>query len=265
MNGSLIIAVVGKGGTGKTVVATMLIGMLAERFPGEVLAIDADSASSLPYTLSLTVNKTVSNLRKGISGSRDVQDELRNLTSKEIMRSILTPARGFDLMAMGRPEGSGCFCAVNDLLKLGITLLSKDYRVTIIDGEAGPEQLNRRVVDSVDILLVMSDMSRRSIGTAAEIMKVAQSDIGGEISIKHTGLILNRVRGDEPERKMVQKTGLTVLAELPEDSLVNQFDRDGRSLLDLPHNSPSRQAIEALLEELVPSYISDNSRANDNC
>lgn len=254
MKESKVIAVTGKGGTGKTVTSTILIGMLAEKFPGEVLAIDADSASSLPYTLGIETKKTVSELRKGIAGSREVQDEFQNLSSKEIMRSLLTHGDGFDLMAMGRPEGSGCFCAVNDLLKLGITLLSEDYRVTIIDGEAGPEQLNRRVVESVDVLLVMADMSRRSIGTAAEIMKVAQSDTGGEIDIKKAGLILNRVRGDEPEIEMVRKTGLPILAEMPEDSYVNQFDREGRSLLGLPQESSSRQAIVRLLEELVPGF-----------
>ncbi len=254
MKDSIVIAVTGKGGTGKTVVSTLLIGLLAQRFPGEVLAIDADSASSLPYTLGLEVSKTVSELRKGIVGSRQVQDDLRNISSKEIMRSLLTCGKGFDLMTMGRPEGNGCFCAVNDLLKLGITLLSEDYRITIVDGEAGPEQLNRRVVESVDMLLIMADMSRRSIGTAAEIYKVAQSTDGGEIDIKRAGLILNRVRGDEPELEMVRKTGLSIVAELPEDSFVNQFDREGRSLLDLPAASPCRQNVESLLTQLVPDF-----------
>lgn len=252
----MVIAIVGKGGTGKTVVATIMIGLLAKRFPGDVLAIDADSASSLPYTLGIQPKKTVSDLRKGINGSLEVQNDLKGLSSKEIMRSILTKGQGYDLMTMGRPEGSGCFCAINDLLKFGITLLSEDYRITVIDGEAGPEQLNRRVVESVDVLLVMADMSRRSIGTAAEIMKVAQSEDcdGGEINIKRSGLIMNRVRGDEPELNLVKKTGLDVLASLPEDNDINQYDREGKSLLNLPKSSPSLRAIDNLLSELVPGY-----------
>jgi len=254
MGSSTVIAVTGKGGTGKTVLATIMIGMLAKRYPGQILAIEADSASSLPYTLGVTVEKTVSEFRKELSGSRQLQASLNDTPSKEIMRSLLTPCEGFDLLTMGRPEGAGCFCAVNDLLKLGITILAEDYLVAIIDGEAGPEQLNRRVVESVDVLLVMADMSRRSIATAAEIMKVAQGGENPEIAIKKAGLVLNRVKSDVPERALLKNTGLDVLAELPEDALVNTFDREGKSLMELPEDSPCPVVIKALLEKIIPGF-----------
>ncbi|WP_165045475.1 hypothetical protein [Adlercreutzia sp. ZJ138] len=254
MENSITIAVVGKGGTGKTVVATILIGLLAKRFPGSVLAIDADSASSLPYTLEMDVERTVSRLRSDVAGSRDIQDEYRHVSSKDMMRTLLAKGDGFDLMVLGRPEGAGCYCAVNDLLKLGITLLSGDYRVTIIDGEAGPEQLNRRVVSKVDLLLVMCDMSIRSLRTAKEIMNVATSEHGEGVNVAQAGIILNRVRGDEPEYKALANTGLRVLAQLPEDPCINQYDREGRALLDLPQDCPSRQEIERMLREIIPEY-----------
>jgi len=252
MRDSFVIAITGKGGTGKTALATIMIGLLAERYPDEVLAIDADSASSLPFTLGITVDKTVSEFRKKLSGSKELQMGLDNSPSKEIMRSLLTKGHGFDLLAMGRPEGAGCFCAVNDLLKLGISMLAGDYRITIIDGEAGPEQLNRRVVEEVDVLLVVADMSRRSISTAAEIMKVAQSSGDSEIHVKRAGLVLNRVRNDRIEKSLIMQTGLDILAELPEDSLIYSYDKEGTPLLDLPPNSPFLSAARSLLWGLIP-------------
>lgn len=252
MKDSITIAVTGKGGTGKTALATIMIGLLAERYAGRVLAIDADSASSLPYTLGVKMEKTVSDLCKGLAGSRDIQAQYSNSPSKEIMRSLLTHGPGFDVLFMGRPEEPGCFCAVNELLKFGITMLTDDYKITVIDGEAGPEQLNRRVVESVDILLVVADMSSRSLGTAAEILKVAQR--GGNISIKQAGLVLNRVREDQPADEMLKRVGLEVFAELPEDRLINQYDREGKSLLDLPEDSPCLQAVKALLKKILPDF-----------
>lgn len=252
MKDSIVIAVTGKGGTGKTALATMMIGMLAERYKGEVLAIDADSASSLPYTLGVEMVKTVSGLRKGLAGSRDIKAEYERTPSKEIMRSLLAHGDGFDVLFMGRPEEPGCFCAVNELLKFGITMLTDDYKVTVIDGEAGPEQLNRRVVESVDVLLVLADMSSRSLGTAAEILKVANN--GGSISIKQAGLVLNRVREDQPAEEMLKRVGLEVFAELPEDKLVNQYDREGRPLLKLPADSPCPMAVRALLKKIIPDF-----------
>ncbi|NLH02256.1 MAG: AAA family ATPase, partial [Clostridiales bacterium] len=148
------IAVTGKGGTGKTVVSTLIIRFLAERFPGKVLAIDADSAMSLCYTTGLKVDKTVSQLRSELLGMRQARDQLNNGPTKDLMRTILAHGNGFDLLTMGRPEEPGCFCACNELLRFGIDTLADDYDYVVIDGEAGPEQLNRRVMKSVDCLLV---------------------------------------------------------------------------------------------------------------
>lgn len=247
------IAITGKGGTGKTVVATLLIRMLAERYKNKVLAIDADSAMSLPYTLGMKVDKTVSELRKGLLGKDQLRNELDNAPTKELMRSILSHGDGFDLLTMGRPEEPGCFCAVNELLRYGIDALLGEYEVTIIDGEAGPEQLNRRVLKSIDVLLVVADMSARSLETAGGIMKVAQ---GGEdgIKVKQAGLVLNRVRNDEPAEELVKKSGLEVFGCLPEDTLVNSFDRDGKSLLELPMDSACPMAVREILKKVIPDF-----------
>ncbi|MCT4566640.1 MAG: AAA family ATPase [Maledivibacter sp.] len=247
------IAITGKGGTGKTVVATLLIRMLAERYKNKVLAIDADSAMSLPYTLGIKAEKTVSEFRKGLLGKDQLRNELNNAPTKELMRKILYHADGFDLLTMGRPEEPGCFCAVNELLRYGIDALIDDYDVTIIDGEAGPEQLNRRVLKSIDVLLVVADMSARSLETAAGIMEIAQRGEDG-IRVNQAGLVLNRVRNDEPEEKLVKKVGLDVFGYLPEDALVNSFDREGKSLLELPMDSACPIAMREILKKIITDF-----------
>ena len=247
------IAVTGKGGTGKTVVSTLLIRLLAERFPGRVLAIDADSAMSLCYTTGLKVDKTVSVLRSELVGMREARDKLSDGPTKDLMRSILAHGQGFDLLTMGRPEEPGCFCACNELLRFGIDTLMGDYDYVVVDGEAGPEQLNRRVMKSVDCLLVMADMSARSLQTAAGIISVAKAG-ENNIDVKTTGLVLNRVRNDQPKEELLQKVGLEVFGELPEDAMVNKYDRENTSLFELPMDSACPQAVLAILKKLIPEF-----------
>ncbi len=247
------IAVTGKGGTGKTVVSTLLIRLLADRFPGRVLAIDADSAMSLCYTTGLKVDKTVSNLRAELVGMRQARDQLNNGPTKDLMRGILAHGKGFDLLTMGRPEEPGCFCACNELLRFGIDTLMGDYDYVIVDGEAGPEQLNRRVMKSVDCLLVMADMSARSLQTAAGIIAVANAG-ENNIDVKMTGLVLNRVRNDQPKEELLKKVGLEVFGELPEDADVNKFDRENTSLFELPLDSACPQAVKAILKKIIPEF-----------
>ncbi len=247
------IAVTGKGGTGKTVVATLLIRLLAERFPGRVLAIDADSAQSLCYTTGLKVEKTVSNLRTELLGMGQARRELNNGPTKEIMRKILAHSDGFDLLTMGRPEEPGCFCACNELLRFGIDTLIDDYDICIVDGEAGPEQLNRRVMKNVDVLLVMADMSARSLQTAAGIIDVANKGENG-ISVGQAGLILNRVRDDQPTDELLKKVGLEVYGQLPEDPMVNKYDREGTSLFDLPLDSACPTAVKEIIKRFIPEF-----------
>ena len=247
------IAVTGKGGTGKTVVSTLLIRLLAERFPGRVLAIDADSAMSLCYTTGLQVDKTVSKLRSELLGMRQARDELNNGPTKDLMRSILAHGKGFDLLTMGRPEEPGCFCACNELLRFGIDTLAEDYDYVVVDGEAGPEQLNRRVMKSVDCLLVMADMSARSLQTAAGIIAVAKAG-ENNIDVKMTGLVLNRVRDDQPKEELLKKVGLEVFGELPEDADVNKYDREDTSLFELPLDSACPKAVREILKKIIPEF-----------
>jgi CO dehydrogenase maturation factor len=244
------VAVTGKGGTGKTMLATLLIKSLAGRLP-KILAIDADSATSLPYTLGLPVERTVSDLRKDVVGAGQLKKEMAEQPSRSILSRLLVHGKGVDLLVMGRPEEPGCFCAVNDLLRYGIDCLIDGYDLTVIDGEAGPEQLNRRVLKSIDVLLVVADMSVRSLETAAGIIRVAQSR-DGDIRVGKAGLVLNRVRNDRPEQALIDKIGIDIVGSIPEDQTVNAYDRAGRSLWELPDDSPVPKAVYRILEKIVP-------------
>jgi len=248
------IAITGKGGTGKTMIATLLIKQLSEKYQGKrILAIDADSAMSLPYTLGIDIKGTVSGLRKQLVGPAQGKEMKKNDSLKEWISQIVTHTDRFDLLVMGRPEEPGCFCAVNELLKYSISTLVDDYDVVIIDGEAGPEQLNRRVLAKIDQLLVVADMSARSLATAGGIVDVAKAGDDG-IRIGNAALVLNRVKGDKPDETFLQKVGADVLACFPEDPVLNQFDRDGRSLLELTDDCACIAAIDELLGKLLEDY-----------
>ncbi len=246
------IAVTGKGGTGKSIIASLMITELAKRYPDEILAIDADSAMSLPYTLGIEADqkKTITAMRQAIVGPNDIKKQMNDKPMREVIRDVLHQGEGFDLLLMGRPEEPGCYCAVNDLLRHGMDMLVQDYAVSVIDGEAGPEQINRRVLKDVDTLLVVSDMSARSLKTARGIVEIALAGENG-ISVKHAGLVLNRVRNDEPLHELVKDVGVPVIGYIPEDGVLNQYDRDGRSLRELPEDAPSVAAVQDILEKIL--------------
>lgn len=246
------IAVTGKGGTGKSIIASLMVTQLAKEYPGEVLAIDADSAMSLPYTLGIQADqkKTITAMRRSIVGYSDVKKRINDKPMREVIREMLHKGDGFDLLLMGRPEEPGCYCAVNDLLRHGMDMLVQDYKVSIVDGEAGPEQINRRVLKAVDTLIVVSDMSARSLETARGIVEIALANENG-INIRKAGLVLNRVRNDEPLHDLVEKVGVPVIGYIPEDSILNRYDREGRSLRDLPEDAPSIGAVKNILNTIL--------------
>jgi len=248
------IAVCGKGGTGKTVLSTLMIKCLADRRNFRILAVDADSARSLPYTLGVPVGKTVSDYRQEIIDNPGEKHRIADLHMGSVIREIVVSKPGFDLLVMGRPEAPGCFCAVNNLLRYGIETLSLDYDVTIIDGEAGPEQINRRVIQHLDALVVMADTSFRSLRTASEIMAVVQEqDI---IDVGRTGLVLNKCTGaDERMDEIRKKMDLNVWGVLPDDENVSSYDSLNKPLLDVPADAPILVPVRRILQNILDPAI----------
>jgi CO dehydrogenase maturation factor len=243
-SGAVRVAVTGKGGSGKTAFAAIATGLLARGGEQRLLAIDADSAVGLAHALGIRVRKTVAEIRREMIEDPLAKRRMETKHVRDIMREVLEPGAGFELLSMGRPEGPGCFCATNDLLRYGIDTLSKQYDVVVIDCEAGPEQVNRRVVDGVEILVVVTDCSARGVYAARSIHEVVQR----EMTSVRTGLVVNRFgSAGEPAASMAEETGLEVLGRVPEDPVLAEYDSRGEPLIGLPGSSPSVTAVRDIL------------------
>jgi CO dehydrogenase maturation factor len=242
--GAVRVAIAGKGGSGKTAFAAIATGLLARGGERSILAIDADSALGLAHALGVEVHKSVADIRREVIEDPGARKQMETRHVRETMREVLEAGDGFQLLSMGRPEGPGCYCATNDLLRYGIDTLSKEYDVVVIDCEAGPEQVNRRVVNGVDFLVVVTDCSARGIHAARSIHEVVQR----EMSSVRTGLVVNRFgsAGEQVAAK-AEEAGLEILGHVPEDPALAQYDSRGEPLTGLPETSPSVVAVRGIL------------------
>jgi len=249
----MIIAVSGKGGTGKTLVASTLVKLLSKTGK-DLLAIDADPDSNLPEALGVEVDKTVGDIReelKSDTATGRIPKEMNkwDILDYKIMESVVeTP--DFDLLVMGRPEGSGCYCAVNNMLRRLIETLSSNYDIIIIDTEAGLEHLSRRTTQNVDIMLVVTDKSKRGILTAQRIGDLAEEL---DITFKKLYLILNRVNENNEEeiKKKVNEINVELIGTIYEDEDVACYDIEGKPLIDLPDDSNTVMAISKIIEKIM--------------
>jgi len=248
----VIIAVSGKGGTGKTLISSLLIKSL-KGSGRDILAIDADPDSNLPEALGIEVKRTVGDVREELkkdaaAGNIPQEANKWDILDYKIMESVIeTPE--FDLLVMGRPEGSGCYCALNNMLRKIIGTLSSNYDIIVIDTEAGLEHLSRRTTQNVDIMLVVTDTSKRGILTAQRIGELSKEL---DISFDESYLIVNRVKqGKEDEiLKKVSETGLNVIGTIYEDEIVSKYDLEGKPLINLPDDSCANTAISKIIKDL---------------
>ncbi len=244
------IAVTGKGGSGKTAITAILTGLLAKEGKQKILAIDADSSVSLSYALGIAVTKTVSQIRRDIIEDPNIRQEVESRHIREAMADIVEEGRGFDLLTMGRPEGPGCFCATNELLRYGIDSLSRQYDITLIDCEAGPEQVNRRVVNGVDFLIIVTDTSKRGMYAAIAIDEVVRR----EMQSTRVGLVINKsADGDLAIVQMAAEAGMEIVGKVPDDGELSEFDSLGKPIIGLPENSPGVQAITEAMGKMAAS------------
>lgn len=244
-----VIAITGKGGTGKTVLAALMIRLLGREMGAKVLAIDADSAISLPYALGMNVGKTLSEMRTEIIEDPAARKGLMDRHVQTVITDIVEHGKEFDLLVMGRSEGPGCYCGINDLLRYGIESLSGEFDFTLVDGEAGPEQINRRVLQSIDTLIILTDTSIRGFQTAGVIQSIAGADAASKLGQK--GLVVNRLKGsNQLVSESAQRLGLKVFGYIPEDENITKYDLAGKPIVDLPDTSPSVEAVRAVLKEI---------------
>lgn len=252
MSDTKTIAMCGKGGVGKTTISALMVEAIADRGNKRILAIDADPAIGLSYALGVNVVKTVDDIRNDLiervreDRIEDKADTLRML-DYEIF-DALVERRNLALLAIGRPEGEGCYCQVNHLLKDLIESLSVKFDVIIIDGEAGIEQINRRVMKNVDHLVLVSDTSAKGLNVAKVIEKVARDNKA--VDYRSAGLLLNRIRARREVETIMNHVDLDLLGWIPEDELVREYDFEGRPYLEFPRESPTSAVIHEVLESI---------------
>jgi CO dehydrogenase maturation factor len=246
----MLIAVSGKGGVGKTMLSALLVKVLSDETQ-DLLAIDADPDSNLPDALGIKVEKTIGDVREEILEARDRSPgkTLHDVLEYHVLATI-DETDNFDLLAMGRPEGSGCYCAVNHILREIIDKWAKGYKNTVIDTEAGLEHLSRRTTQDVDVMIVVTDTSKRGIETAKRIKELATEL---DIDFKKLYVVINRANGEMVGgiKKELEKSGLEVLGAIPEDKNVLDFDYKGKPLTDLPADTPAVKEIIVIKNRLL--------------
>ncbi|MDH4140456.1 MAG: AAA family ATPase [Coriobacteriia bacterium] len=248
------IALAGKGGTGKTTMAALIVRALRELGARSVLAVDADPNSTLHEALGVEVERSVGEITEEMMKSTQAtpggmsKDAWLELN---VHRYVVETSE-FDLLSMGRPEGPGCYCYANNLVRGCIDDLSRSYEYVVMDNEAGLEHLSRRTTRDVNALLIVSDPSVRGVRTAGRLNELADElDIG----IDSRYIVVNRV--DEPLDPMlaraIEECGLPLLGTVPPDEGIIRCDLEGLGLLDLPEDSPALVAARKMTASAVPA------------
>lgn len=252
-----IIAMAGKGGTGKTTFAALLIRSLIQRGQTPVLAVDADPNATLPEALGIPMPTTIGQIREEFG--RQSEQLPPGMTKGQWfdyqLNSIIVEGEGLDLLVMGRQEGAGCYCYVNNLLRGAVEKLASSYQAVVIDNEAGLEHLSRRTSGSVDLLVVVSDHSVRGIRSAHRVLALAE-EMG--IVVKDRLVLVNRVGDpedplqlDDAVREEADRLALEVFALIPTDPAVSSADLAQASLLQTGPESPAAAVAERVITHLL--------------
>lgn len=247
-----IIAISGKGGTGKTMISTLLIKALSKK-TNSILVIDADPDSNLPETLGVEVEKTIGDIREELKKLVE-EDKLSSGISKQDyllgkVYEIIVETENYDLLVMGRPEGSGCYCSVNNWLRQIIDSLAKSYEYVVIDTEAGLEHLSRRTTQNVDKMVVVTDASKRGLGTAKRIKKLAN-----ELNVKFNEIHVVSNKVNSENRDLVEKNakalGIDLIEKLPYNKEISNYDLVGKPLFELPEDNEVFKKVMGIVEKL---------------
>ncbi|MHB8111761.1 MAG: ATP-binding protein [Syntrophorhabdaceae bacterium] len=250
-----VFAICGKGGVGKTAFSAMFIRVLIENGnAGKLLVIDADPALGLANAINVHVGKTIGQIREAVITTAKARKETEVTEAVAMLdymvMEALVETEALALVAMGRSETLGCFCSVNDLLRDALTYLSQNFDTTVIDCEAGLEQINRQVMDNLDALIILSDATSRGIQTVRTIQSMVEKE--KVVRCRKMGLVFNKVRGNEEILKQyADEMGIEVLGYIPEDENIVAYDLVGRSLLDLPHDSPAQRSVRVVVNNLM--------------
>lgn len=251
------IAVAGKGGVGKTTICGMIVENFSKTGRRPLLVVDADPNSNLNEVLGIEVETTIGDIREDIARSELAVDDVipKGMTKADYAEwkfsDSLLEQDDYDMIVMGRSQGKGCYCYVNGILTSQVAKYSKNYRYILMDNEAGMEHISRGILPKINTLLLVSDCSRRGIQAVARIAVMAE-----ELDVRagRMGLIVNRAPGGELNagvREEIEKHGLELFGVIPHDDAVFEYDSDGRPSSKVPEDSPSKAALNALIEKLA--------------
>lgn len=248
---NVIITVAGKGGVGKTSISAAIVRQLVKDHPSSrILAIDADPAVGLATALDVQVNETIDDIRKAITESGEGDKSKKKAIellgeSKFRIFDAMVEKDGFAFLAVGRPEAAGCYCSINTYLKAVISMVSGEFDYVVIDGEAGIEQVNRRVMENVTHLILVTDPSKKGTQVIQSIKKVADE----LVMYKKVGAVINRL--NDPEvAKFVDTGEIPVLAQIPDDPQLALCDVQGKSVMELPDDSNIVLGVQRALKAM---------------
>ena len=254
-----IIAVAGKGGTGKTTLCGMIVKFLADRGRGQVLAVDADPNSNLNEVLGVKAPETLGDIRDVVLKNTAGEKMPGGMTKQEYMDFMFGEALAeeddFDLLVMGKTQGEGCYCFINGILRAQIDKYSDSYSYLVIDNEAGLEHISRGTLPKVDTLILVSDCSKRGIqaaGRAARLvedLKLKPDTLKLVVNRAPDGIVANGVLEE------IKAQNLDLLGVIPQDEIIYLYDSEGKPIVDVPEESPVKIAVRSILEELKVETI----------
>jgi len=252
---SKVIAVCGKGGTGKTTLAALMIRSLVKAGDGPVLAVDADPNSNLAPALGIKEEETVGQVLEEFHGKKlTIPQGMSKQAFLELrLNQAVVERKGLDLLVMGRPEGPGCYCSANAVLRDMLERLADNYKFVVIDNEAGMEHLSRRTAGRIDALAMVTDPSMKGVRTVSGLLDLL-SEL--ELPIVKKYLVISRAKELDPRLSVeVEKIKLPVLGMVPEDAKVTDYDLDVKSFLELPDDSEAVVSVQKMMQELKTNGV----------
>lgn len=250
---SYTIAITGKGGVGKTTLAGLIVNRLIARGNRPVLAVDADPNTCLDTVLGVAIRQTIGGVReearqiagKGLSAGVSKQELLELKISESLVEGD-----DFDFLAMGRPEGPGCYCYANSVLKNALGEIAKNYPYVVLDNEAGLENLSRRIVQKVDLLVLVADPSRRGLETVRRLYALAREM---DVAFSRVAIVVNRLRQDglPAEVEAIRaETGAQIVLGLPDNAAVAGVAERGGAVADLPPDNELVRRVDGFLNQV---------------
>jgi len=247
---SFSVALAGKGGTGKTTIAGMLIKYLLLKEKTPILAVDADCNANLNEVLGVEIADTLGNAREEMKKGDVPSGMTKDIFIEMKLEESLVESEGVDLVVMGQPEGAGCYCAANTLLTNYLERLSGQYPYIVMDNEAGMEHISRLTTNNIDVLLIVSDPSRRGLQAAVRIEELARCL---KIVVGKSYVVINQAREAPPEQamQMIKKANLELIGTVPEDNLIYDYDFSGRPTIEMPEDSKSVKAAFEIFNKII--------------